>query len=200
MALHEQIDVMDDIIFETRKKIPEIVDYLDDTVDKFPFFDYSISNEFKVNDITDALQRELPNSSIEKQKNAFIKDIVRLSELFFSRTSSNKIRVKIEVEKSDRCRLFHVDNYRQRLLCTYLGPGTEWLDNENVRREGLGRGCNTSIVKDFDKINRAEEFQVLLLKGLKYGRKEQGVVHRSPPVTQQGDTRIILLIDECDLD
>ena len=81
-----------------------------------------------------------------------------------------------------------------------MGPGTEWLDNENVRREGLGRGCNTNIVKDFDKINRAEEFQVLLLKGLKYGRKEQGDVHRSPPVTQQGDTRIILLIDECDVD
>mgnify|MGYP001279277976 CR=1 FL=1 len=33
------------------------------------------------------------------------------------------------------CRLFHEDNNHQRLLCTYLGSGTEWIEDSFVNRK-----------------------------------------------------------------
>ena len=94
------------------------------------------------------------------------------------------------------CRFFHEDFYRQRLLCTYLGPGTEWLDHSNVNRKALGKGCNANIVKDLNLVNRSKEFDVLLLKGATYEGDEQSVIHRSPPIEKEGTTGVLLKIDE----
>ena len=106
------------------------------------------------------------------------------------------MNLRIQIVKTNLCRLFHEDYYRQRLLCTYLGPGTQWLDESNANREGLGKGCNSNIVKDFNKINKANEFDVLLLKGAKYGNEELSVIHRSPPIEKMRTTRVLLKIDE----
>ena len=106
------------------------------------------------------------------------------------------MNIRIEVVHTNKCRLFHEDYYRQRLLCTYIGPGTEWLDHSNVNREALGKGCNEKIVKDFSKINKAEEFEVLLLKGAKFGEDSISVVHRSPAIEKEKKTRVLLKIDE----
>ena len=77
----------------------------------------------------------------------------------------DNIKLQLEIVTTDMCRLFHADYYRQRLLCTYLGPGTEWLDHSNVNRHALGKGRNNNIVKDETAINRANTFDVLILKG-----------------------------------
>ena len=64
---------------------------------------------------------------------------------------------------------------RQRLLCTYLGPGTEWLDHSNVKREGLRKGNNDNIVKDYSKVNKSKPFELLHSKALYMGRSERGL-------------------------
>ena len=68
------------------------------------------------------------------------------------------------------------------------------MDHSNVNREALGKGSNEKIVKDFGKINRAKKFDVLLIKGSKYGGDELGVIHRSPPIEEEED-RVLLKID-----
>ena len=104
--------------------------------------------------------------------------------------------IQLEIVDTNKCRLFHEDFYRQRLLCTYMGPGTEWLSHSNVNREFLGKGCNDDIVKDPSLINRANTFDVIIVKGAKYENGERSVVHRSPPIEHQGITRVVLKIDE----
>ena len=79
------------------------------------------------------------------------------------------------------CRLFHIDNLRQRLLCTYLGPGTEWLDQSNVNWDGLGKGCNKKIVKDLKIVNQTKSGELIMLYGLKH-ELNLPIVHRSPEI------------------
>lgn len=47
------------------------------------------------------------------------------------------VTLRLETLHDDGCRRFHVDRVHLRLLCTYLGPGTEWLTEDQVDREAL---------------------------------------------------------------
>ena len=191
------LDETDNVLIECGTKKQRIVDYLDNTEGLLKPLDYCIDYEFDQEEAFAFLDEDLPEGLFRKNKVSFIQDIVRLGDLFFKRTESKQIQIKLEIIQTDKCRFFHVDNYRQRLLCTYKGPGTEWLDNSNANRKGLGKGCNDTVVKDYSKVRRANEFDVLLLKGRKYGSRNLGVVHRSPPITHESTTRVLLRIDEC---
>ena len=186
-----------EIFLRDPKEIPEVTDFLNSVLNQFKSFDYSIKKRFDTDKLFEFLTQELPMSSFQLGRELFINELVNLSELFFDLTKTKNIKIQIQVIHTDMCRLFHVDNIRQRLLCTYIGPGTEWLDSSNVFRDGLGKGCNDKIVKDYEKINRAKPFEVLLLKGAKYGKSELSTVHRSPPIEKESKTRILFKIDEC---
>jgi len=185
-------------LIEQRREIPEITKYLRNTLKRQKSLECPINNVFNANELSEKLHAGLPNGDCNSQKEVFSHDITSLAEQFFNRTESKRTKLKIEIVKTDMCRLFHVDNFRQRLLCTYLGPGTEWLNNSNVNRSALGKGCNQNIVKDIVKVNKANEFDVLVLKGSKYGNQHPGVVHRSPPIEKQGITRVLLKVEEID--
>ena len=185
------------MILSTRKEVPEILEYLNDTFDRLKSLDYFINDMFDTEELFETLEKDLPNSSFNTHKGFFIKDILYLGESFFELTKSKKMRIQIEIVKTNMCPLFHVDHIRQRLLCTYMGPGTEWLDHSNVYRDGLGKGCNHKIVKDFKMVNKARTFETLILKGVMYAGKDLAVVHRSPPIEKDFKTRVLLKIDEC---
>lgn len=184
----------DEATLKNREEIPGVLRYLNNSMGQMRSLEYFIDDIFDADELFDVLEEDLPSGNC---KEYFIKDIVHLCEFFFELTKSKKIRIQVEVVRTDMCRLFHIDNIRQRLLCTYMGPGTEWLDNSNVNRDGLGKGCNKNIVKDFKQINKAKTFEVLLLRGIKYKNEKSAVVHRSPPVETDFQTRILLKIDEC---
>lgn len=184
------------VVVETRERVPEITEYLQNTLDQIRPFTYIIDDVFDAKQTFEVLDQYLPNSPDPSQKNHFMHDIVRLCTLFARSKVSTKMKIQIEIVKTNKCRIFHEDFYRRRLLCTYMGPGTEWLDHSNVNRSALGKGCNSNIVKDFTKINRAKEFEVVLLKGAKCGQGEISVVHRSPPIEKEKLTRVLLKIDE----
>ena len=186
----------DKVMVEDRDEIPEIAHYLDDVLDQLTSFVIVYKNGFDAERTLGLLQKHLPEGSIPGQKQVFIEDILRLASLFDKKTQSGRMNLQLEIVTTDMCRLFHVDFYRQRLLCTYLGPGTEWLDHSNVDRNALGKGSNDNIVKDVNAIHRAHAFDVLMLKGKKYGEGELAVVHRSPPIVHDNKTRVLLKIDE----
>lgn len=131
------------------------------------------------------------------------KDLTILIGRFRRISGAKRIRITFGPIHSDRCRKFHTDNLRYRLICTYLGPGTEWVPNEAVDRAAMDGvpGCpleaNTRIVRCSTLIQHASVGDVLMMKqdlhpdGL-------GLVHRSPPIEQLGGTRVALILSTVD--
>ena len=93
--------------------------------------------------------------------------------------------MKIEFCKTqDRsCPIFHVDRHPFRLLCTFRGPGTEWLADSDVNRKKLSKGSNRKIVKESAILHEVQKFQICILKGEpRINNIGEGAVHRSPAV------------------
>ena len=186
----------DDVVVEARSPIDEIATYLERTLGELTSLTHVFSDGIDSVTLRERLDEHLPVGPNQRDRTMLIDDIIRLAMQFQSMTISPRLTLKLEVIRTDACRLFHADYYRQRLLCTYLGPGTEWLEDSNVDRNGLGKGDNNNIVRNHDDINHANTFDVLLLKGMKYGGGELAVIHRSPPILCRGGTRVLLKIDE----
>lgn len=104
---------------------------------------------------------------------------------------------------TDKCRKFHCDSLRYRLVTTYAGPGTEWLADEDVDREALARllpcaeTSNRLVVREPTAVNRALAGDVLLMKGAMHDGVE-GTVHRSPPIEGTRERRLLLAISTVD--
>jgi len=184
------------VLVEARSQIDAIANYIDNVLEEMTSFTHIFNGGIDSDTLYNLLVQHLPDGPIADEKRILIDDILRLATLFEATTKSGKIKLQLEIVTTDMCRLFHADYYRQRLLCTYLGPGTEWLNHSNVNRHALGKGRNNNIVKDETAINRANTFDVLILKGQNYGEGELAVVHRSPPIMRHNKTRVLLKIDE----
>ena len=142
------------------------------------------------------LLQHFPDGPVKGVKEGVVEDVLRLMSMFEATTLAGAFKLQLEIVNHDMCRLFHQDSNRQRLICTLKGPGTEWLDHDNVNRGALGKGNNDAIVKDMGKVRRANTHDVLLLKGAKYGGGTPSVIHRSPPIAHQKGLRVLLKLDE----
>ena len=114
------------------------------------------------------------------------------------------VTVQLEVVTTDKCKRFHADYKSVRAVCTYVGPGTEWVEERAVSREAVSRHChetsfeaqNALIVRDPARVERANPGDVVFLKGESYpGNAGRGVVHRSPPIEASGARRLVLTLD-----
>jgi SAM-dependent methyltransferase len=92
------------------------------------------------------------------------------------------------------CPGFHVDRVGIRLVCAYVGPGTEWLPEPQVDRVALGRREPGGVLR-LGAPARLAIGAVGLLKGEAWpGNEGRGAVHRSPPVAA-GERRVLLTIE-----
>jgi hypothetical protein len=122
-----------------------------------------------------ALMRDLPVAGRMLEQ-----DIAFLARLFAKVTQAASVRLRLEHVNDNACRRHHVDAVRLRLLCTYAGPGTEWVDAAGETR-------------------RTPTFQVGIFKGSVYPDAAPRVLHRSPPVEHlppRSRSRLLLCIDE----
>lgn len=186
----------DQVLVEARSANPAFDAYFDAVVsDLEPLIRW-----FKDGCDFDATRLELlqhfPDGPVQGVKEDIVEDVLRLMSTFEATTLSGAFKLQLEIVNHDMCCLFHQDYYRQRLICTLKGPGTEWLDHDNVNRAALGKGDNDAIVKDMAKVHRANTHDVLLLKGAKYGGGATSVIHRSPPIAHQKGLRVLLKLDE----
>jgi hypothetical protein len=123
-------------------------------------------------------------------------DVARLVRLFAALSGFSRINLRLERLDHDACRLFHCDRVGLRLLCTYHGPGTEWLPEDAVDRTALGGGCNRAICRDPGRIQRLAPGVVGIFKGEAHpGNAGRGIVHRSPPIAREGLRRLVLCLD-----
>ena len=89
------------------------------------------------------------------------------------------------------CPGWHVDRVGIRLVCTYQGPGTEWLDDQDTDRRA----------PDSDDTNesafvQATPGEIVLLKGaLWQGNDAFGAIHRSPHCQHLDALRTLITLD-----
>jgi hypothetical protein len=134
---------------------------------------------------------------------AMAQELRSLLQLFYNVTRSESLRVRFGVVSTDQCRKFHVDAVKIRLFCTFLGPGTEWIRDEDLVFENLDRmDCcvddyNASLLSAGTRVQRMAPFEVAFAKGSAWpGVCSGGLVHRSPAVEVQGLKRVRLIVQE----
>ena len=110
--------------------LTEIKNYLQINEHLLQTIEIRIKNDFSSEKIFNQLDKNLPSDTLRRGKDLLIKNITRLAKSFYELTKSNHIELQLEIIRTDMCRLFHIDNLRQRLLCTYLGPGKSGLINQ----------------------------------------------------------------------
>lgn len=125
-------------------------------------------------------------------------DIGSVVHLFAGLAGQTAAVVRLESDPAALCPLMHVDNVALRLVCTYSGPGTQWLARGDADRSQLGlRGrsieaANAAIVRG--PIRQLRPGHVAILKGGgPDGPPGAGVVHRSPPA--DAGRRLFLAVD-----
>jgi hypothetical protein len=112
------------------------------------------------------------------------------------------LQFRLQSVADNLCERFHVDQVQLRLICTYVGPGTEWLENGDVRREKLGPGSGglpderSGLIRDGAAVRQMGCFAIGLMKGERWpGNRGQGLVHRSPRLRDAAQRRVLFKID-----
>jgi hypothetical protein len=134
-------------------------------------------------------------------REAMVEDVRFIAELYSDLMGCNEIALRLEVLHRAMCPRFHVDRTGIRLVCTYHGQGTEWINDEWVDRDKLelsSLGFADRVSGLFDERTRVEAtapFDITLLKGsLWQGNTQRGAIHRSPAVSA-GQSRVLLVMD-----
>ncbi|NQX90206.1 MAG: DUF1826 domain-containing protein [Halioglobus sp.] len=126
--------------------------------------------------------------------NSLRADMGQLVNLFSRFSEGRDLTFRLFTTDGDDCRRFHLDRRNLRLLCTYQGPGTEWLTAAQVDRKALA--CckpNRSVIR-FGAPSRFKSFWVGILRG-DPDNTGRGQVHRSPPNAESGDSRVVFCLD-----
>ncbi len=148
--------------------------------------------------------RRLPDSMLPQGagRDALLGDIALLAEVYGDLLGCPIVGIRLEILRRAMCPRFHVDHTGIRLVCTYRGPGTEWLEDACADRSRLGPASagmpdeRNGIIRDPSGIHRAPPFAVALLKGTRWqGNVGGGVIHRSPAVGPADGPRAVLIMD-----
>ena len=114
-----------------------------------------------------------------------IEDAHGLAQLYCDVMDLSNVEVRLEVVTTDSCRKWHADYVKARLITTYTGTGTQWLDTRNAE-----------LVKNGEEpaqINTMNAGDVGLFKGKL--ASEWPAVHRSPPIAGTGEKRLLLVLN-----
>lgn len=121
---------------------------------------------------------------------AFVTDVAWLVAAYACLLDARRVGLRLQVLGNAMCPRFHVDHVPLRLLSTYVGPGSEWLEEGAIDRTQLAREQPHA-----NAIRQLAEGEVALLKGEKWlGNQGGGLVHRSPALAN-GERRLILSLD-----
>ncbi|WP_149535369.1 DUF1826 domain-containing protein [Siccirubricoccus phaeus] len=123
-----------------------------------------------------------------------LQDIAQLALFFAALAETGEaVRLRLEGITGPACHRWHADAVGLRLLCTYCGPGTEFLP--------LAGGAEAARALDPAALpcpaGRVATGAAALLKGEAYpGNAGFGCLHRSPPAGAGPRARLLLCLDE----
>lgn len=135
------------------------------------------------------------------QRHMFIADVVQLAEMYADLFGLNSIGLRLSLINETMCPRFHTDHFACRMVTTYHGHGSEWLNEAHVDRSKLGTGAGgladhlSGIYQRPTDIQQLCHGDVALLKGDGWlGNQVGGIVHRSPHINKT-DKRLLLTLD-----
>jgi hypothetical protein len=102
-------------------------------------------------------------------------DIYALCDLFHTITDASQIGIRLEVTDRQSCPKFHTDKVSLRMMTTYYGAATQWLDNGSIHQAAAG--------------------DVLYAKGELWRGECGACVHRSPPPINSDCWRVLMTLD-----
>lgn len=127
-------------------------------------------------------------------------DVVLLADMLACLFDAEQIAVRLARAEQATCPRFHIDHIPARMITTYTGVGTEWLENHHINRQFLGRGNNgkpdetSGLLKPNAQIHQLNAGDVALMKGEAWPNNQGlGFVHRSP--NPHGIPRLMLTLD-----
>jgi hypothetical protein len=115
-----------------------------------------------------------------RQRAAVADDILSLVCGMLAVFSWPRVEVRLDLTDEQSCPKFHCDNVFVRLVTTYVGPGTEYIEMPAA-----------------DTVHRAAPGSIVLLKGHRHPTHADRVLHRSPPL-RPGTRRLSVAIDHAD--
>jgi hypothetical protein len=120
-------------------------------------------------------------------------ELAFLTEVYAELLGCARIGLRLEILQRPMCPRWHRDHNGIRLLCTWLGPGTEWLDDSESPI-----AQPSSLPASAPPSGQAAPFDLVLLKGsLWQGNAERGAIHRSPDPGRglAGHARCLVALD-----
>jgi hypothetical protein len=93
--------------------------------------------------------------------------------------ATDALRIRLEIIETDACRKFHMDQVQARLLMPLTEPGTQWIESH--------AGSDAPI-------RQLRAGHVGVFKGRVWA-ESPAILHRSPPITGSGKTRLLLVLD-----
>ncbi|MGO2404726.1 DUF1826 domain-containing protein [Vibrio litoralis] len=132
---------------------------------------------------------------------AVSEDIALIVDMFCCLFDLKEVGLRLTRLDSPMCPKFHFDRVPCRLVTTYAGPATEWLDNKGIDRSKLGAGSLgqpdhlSGLYSNESSIKKVQAGDVALLKGSGWeGNEDNGLIHRSPAV-EPNERRLLLTLD-----
>ncbi|WP_394241774.1 DUF1826 domain-containing protein [Halopseudomonas laoshanensis] len=127
----------------------------------------------------------------------FVADVGYLVSLFACLLDARAVGVRLRTLDKAMCPRWHVDKVSVRLITSYIGPGSEWLSEQESPRQQLG-GPAVDLCANDAASHALTCGGVALLKGeCWHGNEGRGLVHRSPRLPL-GQRRLLLTLDWLD--
>ena len=144
------------------------------------------------------LEQKIDNARITAP---LVNDISCLVKRFCQLFKVNDANLKLTVLHESMCPRFHVDMLPCRLITTYKGEATEWLQHDYVDRSKLGTGNQgksddeSGLFKSVKDIKRLTKGDVAIMKGENWiDNRGYGLVHRSPNIDNE-NSRLLVSLD-----
>lgn len=124
-------------------------------------------------------------------KSSLLTDLALLRDIVCELLDCQSVGMRLARLGHAMCPGWHVDRLGIRLVCTYQGPGTHWLESQDVDRGAL----KSESVKNRDYV-QADPAEIVLLKGSMWqGNERFGAVHRSPDPDTTAQLRTVVTLD-----
>jgi hypothetical protein len=183
-----------------RESDPAIADFLQGCA-----FSQSVEIVQKLERSSPALAEVLGPFPATEMRERFAADILALIDLFATLADAGQVGLRLSVTREAMCPRFHVDRVGLRMVTTWIGPGTEWLEHQSIDRRFLGLRSSdvadeaSGLLRAGAQIHRMQPFDVALLKGERFADNEgRGAVHRSPKVSASAPWRVMISLEEAD--
>ena len=119
-------------------------------------------------------------------------DLALCAGLFSGCTCARLVTLRLECITDDACRLFHADNNVARLVTTYRGIGTQFVDPDTGWRPS-----EDAREPDASRIQHMQTGDVAIMRGARGSNDARSIplYHRSPPLSSVAEWRLFAAID-----